>query len=143
MKKLCIALLLLVVTPVWADDVKDLTAMLETFLAGVDQVEVHDNFWAEELVYTSSRGIRTTKTAILHGMRQTKETAYSPTYGAEDIDIRIYGDTAVMAFTLVANRPAYGDQPAGVQHYLNTGTLLKREGRWQVVAWQATVKASE
>lgn len=143
MKKILFTLLFLVAKPVWADDVSELTAMLKTFLAGVDQVEVHDNFWADDLVYTSSRGTRTSKAAILEGMRHSGEPAYSPSYGAENIDIRVYGDTAVMAFTLVANMPAHGDQAAGVQYYLNTGTLLKREGRWQVVAWQATVKASE
>ena len=126
-----------------AEDIEAISSMLETFLEGVDQVEVHDNFWAEDLVYTSSRGTRTTKSAILEGMRQAGESAYSPTYGAEDVDIRVYGEAAVLAFTLVANMPAHGDQKASVQHYLNTGTLLKREGRWQVVAWQATVKASE
>ena len=26
-----------------------------------------------------------------------------------------------------------------VNHYLNTGTFLKRDGKWQAVAWQATV----
>lgn len=135
--------LLVVFQSARAEDIEAISSMLETFLEGVDQVEVHDNFWAEDLVYTSSRGTRTTKSAILEGMRQTGESAYSPTYGAEDVDIRVYGEAAVLAFTLVANMPAHGDQKASVQHYLNTGTLLKREGRWQVVAWQATVKASE
>lgn len=135
--------LLVVFQSARAEDIEAISSMLETFLEGVDQVEVHDNFWAEDLVYTSSRGTRTTKSAILEGMRQASESAYSPTYGAEDVDIRVYGETAVLAFTLVANMPAHGDQKASVQHYLNTGTLLKREGRWQVVAWQATVKASE
>jgi len=30
------------------------------------------------------------------------------------------------------------DGKTDVANYLNTGTFLKRGGRWQVVSWQAT-----
>ena len=58
-----------------------------------------------------------------------------------DIRINVYGTTAVVAFRLVATPAAESlssGPDAAVLHYLNTGTLLKRDGRWQVVAWQAT-----
>ena len=56
-----------------------------------------------------------------------------PVHSAEDVVIRVYGSTAVVAFRLVATG---ADAPS--QSYFNTGTFLKRDGRWQVVAWQAT-----
>jgi hypothetical protein len=30
------------------------------------------------------------------------------------------------------------DGATSIGRYLNTGTLVKRDGRWQAVAWQAT-----
>jgi hypothetical protein len=29
-------------------------------------------------------------------------------------------------------------KPATVTNYLNTGTFLRRNGKWQVIAWQST-----
>jgi quercetin dioxygenase-like cupin family protein/ketosteroid isomerase-like protein len=118
-------------------------ALLTQFLKGVDEAEVHNHFWAEDLVYTSSRGTRTNKAAIMAGFESPSDTsAEGPVYSAEDVDIRLYGETAVLAFTLVAKASGEAGQAATTDYYLNTGTLLKREGAWQVVAWQATKKAA-
>jgi len=43
----------------------------------------------------------------------------------------------VVAFRLVATPvDKFGED--AILNYLNTGTFLKRNGIWQVVAWQAT-----
>ena len=55
---------------------------------------------------------------------------------AEDIRIRQYGDTAVVAFRLLGSPE---DGSGKVMEYLNTGTFLKRDAEWRVVAWQATI----
>ena len=57
-------------------------------------------------------------------------------YSAEEIRIRQYGDTAVVAFRLLGSLQ---DDSGEVMEYLNTGTFVKRSGEWRVVAWQATV----
>jgi len=57
-------------------------------------------------------------------------------YTAEDIRIQQYGDTAIVAFRLVAT--ANKDAKKEIKNYLNSGTFLKRDGKWQVVNWQAT-----
>jgi ketosteroid isomerase-like protein len=95
-------------------------------------------FWDGDLVYTSSAGTRTNKTEILQGFaEQDGNSADAPAYHAEDVDIRLYGDTAVVAFRLVA---VAAKEPGGAaeQHYLNTGTFIRREDGWRAVAWQAT-----
>ena len=51
--------------------------------------------------------------------------------------IQQFGDVAVVAFRLVGTTTAHGGTPERAE-YLNTGTFVKREGRWQAVAWQAT-----
>jgi len=57
-------------------------------------------FWAEDLVYTSSVKTRANKAEILAGCGETvpdEEDGEAPPYHAEDVDIRLYGDTAVVA----------------------------------------------
>lgn len=127
-----------------ADDAGDLTGMLHEFLAGASEAVVHDRFWADDLVYTSSRGTRTNKAEIMQGFAATGENdSEEPVYvySAEDARIKVYGATAVVAFRLVATPAAAPDSSgpdAAVQRYLNTGTFVKRDGRWQAVSWQAT-----
>ena len=128
--------LLFAAVPVRADTTADLTALLHEFLVGVDQAAVHDRFWAEDLVYTSSRGTRTTKADIMRGFANADDAVAAsegPVYTAEDIRVREYGETAVVAFRLVAT-----GADGRVQQYFNTGTFAFRNGSWQVVAWQAT-----
>ena len=123
-----------------SSDVDDLTTMLNEFLANAGVAEVHERFWADDLIYTSSRGTRTTKAEIMAGFTASEQEASEeddaagPVYTAEDIQIQVYGDTAVVAFKLVATPP----DASVVLTYFNTGTFLRRNGKWQVVAWQAT-----
>lgn len=112
---------------------------LDAFLAGADRREQHESFWADDLVYTSSQGTRTTKADILAGFDggATGDEGDTPTYSAEDVEVQVYGGTAVVTFKLLATSPASDDR-AEVTAYFNTGTFVKRNGIWQAVAWQAT-----
>lgn len=114
----------------------ELESLLHEFLAGasVNDAVVHQRFWAEDLVYTSSSGARFGKNDILEGLKSEQEQPAAE-YSAEDVDIRQYGRTAVVAFRLVSREPG----STGVQaEYFNTGTFVERDGYWQAVAWQAT-----
>ena len=120
-----------------APDATELTALLKEFLAGASRNDaaVHDRFWAEDLIYTRSAGKRIGKADI---MRDLKPQSDEPptTYTAEDIHIQQYGTTAMVAFRLVG--ASQKDGATQVANFLNTGTFLKRNGKWQAVAWQAT-----
>jgi ketosteroid isomerase-like protein len=126
-----------------APEAAALTKMLNDFLAGAsaNDAAMHERFWADDLIYTASAGRRIGKADILREVRA--EPAPKPgdettVYTAEDIRIQQYGDTAIVAFRLVATTDNKGTKK--VSHYLNTGTFLKRKGQWQAVAWQATVQ---
>ena len=68
MARLWPMLLILLSSPVMAqDDVAELTAMLEHFLANADSRDVHEDFWADDLVYSSSSGLRFGKADIMQG----------------------------------------------------------------------------
>ena len=121
-----------------APDAAELTKLLKDFLAGASRndVAMHDRFWAEDLIYTGSAGRRIGKADI---MRDVRPEASSPTrnadnttYTAEDIRIQQYGTTAVVAFRLVGATTK--DGKSEVSNYLNTGTFLKRDNKWQAVS---------
>ena len=124
-----------------APDADELTRLLKEFLAGASRNDpaTHERFWAEDLIYTGSSGRRIGKADILRDMRSSpapKPGDPTTTYGAEDIRIQQYGDTAIVAFRLIGKSQREGKSV--VTSYLNTGTFLKRNGKWQVVSWQAT-----
>lgn len=119
---------------------EELTQLLMEFLDGASRNDVaaHDRFWADDLIYTRSSGVRTGKGEILQSARSgpTATTAEPVEYSADDIRIQQYGDTAVVAFRLVATT---GSGPERiVEYFLNTGTFVARDGVWRVVAWQST-----
>jgi ketosteroid isomerase-like protein len=120
----------------------ELTKLLQDFLAGASRndITVHERFWADDLIYTASAGRRIGKPDILREVREEgppKPGDETTVFTAEDIRIQQYGDTAIVAFRLVGTTDKDGKKT--VNNYLNTGTFLKRNGKWQVVAWQATL----
>jgi ketosteroid isomerase-like protein len=127
-----------------APDATELTALLKSFLDGASRNDaaVHDRFWADDLIYTTSSGLRKGKADIMRDLRSApapKPGAPTTTFTAEDIRIQQYGTTAIVAFRLVGISKKEGKTE--VANYLNTGTFLKRNGKWQVVSWQATKMA--
>ena len=117
-----------------------ITALLKEFLAKNDDPAQHERFWAADLVYTSSMGDVTSKAEIMKAVSGAKAGPGGPTetYSAEDILVRPYGATAALTFRLVRHTA-----DGKLQYYRNSGTLLLRDGKWQVVTWQATKVADE
>ncbi|TVR17730.1 MAG: nuclear transport factor 2 family protein [Balneolaceae bacterium] len=119
-----------------------LEILLNDFLAGasVNSFEIHNRFWAEDLIYTSASGERFGKAEIMAGLSPEDSHHHetnNPHYYAEDIQISIYGNAAIVAFRLVAEVPL---ETGGVDilNFYNTGTFIYRNEKWRAVAWQAT-----
>jgi ketosteroid isomerase-like protein len=145
MKKLTsIILLQLLLMPVLlaqeSNEVRVLENLLDEFLRGASEndAEIHDRFWAEDLIYTSSNGERVTKGTILEGLADNSQNMnqQTPEYHAEEIQIQLFDDIAVVAFKLVAISQNSGGEER--MEFYNTGTFQKRDGQWKAVAWQAT-----
>ena len=124
-----------------APDAAELTKLLNDFLAGASRGDaaIHDRFWADDLIYTRSVGRRVNKAEVMRDVRSApapKPGDPKTIYTAEDIQIQQYGDTAVVAFRLVATTETGGTKQ--VANLLNSGTFVKRDGKWQVVNWQST-----
>lgn len=141
MRKILIVISLLFCTlPVLADDKTELTNLLNEFLAGAtrNDAAIHNKYWADELIYTSSGGTRFGKAQLMQGVTSRgmlKPEEIDTVYSSEDVRIMQYGDTAVVSFMLV------GKSRKETKRYLNSGTFVRKNGQWQAVNWQATVKA--
>ena len=119
-----------------------LRAQLAAFLEGAaaNDAAVHDAFWAEELVYTSSSGTRFGKAELMAGVHASgpaDPADVEASYGARDVIVRLVGELGLLDFTLVAF-----EADGAEQLYLNSGTFVWRDGRWQAVNWQATKAAA-
>lgn len=140
--KISLLLAALLFTPslALADDKADLTALLAEFLDGATRNDdaIHNKYWADELIYTSSGGTRFGKAELMQGVTSRgmlKPEEIDTVYSSEDVRIMQYGDTAVVAFVLV------GRSGEDTKRYLNSGTFVRKNGQWQAVNWQATIKA--
>jgi ketosteroid isomerase-like protein len=116
---------------------RELRALLDTFLAGASRNDaaIHERFWAEDLVYTSATGARRGKAETMAALREPRpaDAPEPPRYHGEDVDVRVFGDFAVITFRLVAGMP-----DDTIAQFYNTGVFARRDGRWQAFTWQAT-----
>jgi ketosteroid isomerase-like protein len=124
-------------TPPLSPAVQQVTALLHEFLAGAGGGDpaLYDRFFADDVVYTRSSGAFTTKAMIMDSVRKPSSDPPSH-FSGEDLTVHEYGDTVVVAFRLVGKIEQNGKTET--LQFRNTGTFLRRNGRWQVVAWQAT-----
>jgi hypothetical protein len=119
----------------------DIASLLNEFLGKVDDPAMHERFWADDLVYVSAAGVVKTKAGILQSMRagdapgtrDQKPDEPKTTFSAEEVKVRpLAAGVAVLSFRLVQHA---GDK---TNHFRNSGTFVRRHGRWQAVSWQAT-----
>jgi hypothetical protein len=122
----------------------EVTALLQEFLSKVTSPAMHQRFWADDVIYVSNAGVVRTKADILKGMKAEEPAApegggaAAPAapgggYSAEDVVVRQFGETVVLNFRLAQHTAGQPDTS-----FRNSGVFVQRDGRWQVVSWQAT-----
>jgi hypothetical protein len=132
---LALALALTAPASAIADNGDALKRLLSEFLAGAHDPTVHEAFWADDLVYTSSSGQRFGKQRIMDELADAPAVDESalPRYRGENVSVRIDGDVGVVTFRLVAEQP-----DGATTRYYNTGVFRLEHGQWRAFAWQAT-----
>jgi len=121
---------------------------VDTFLYGasVNDSDAHRKFWAEDLTYTSSSGTRFGWPQMQKGLTDepaVDESAVTAWYTGEDYEFKSLGDAVLVNFTLVLTPDAESESQASITRYYNTGVLVKRDGRWQAINWNATTAAAK
>ncbi len=98
-KVLLLAFVALYAQAAVASDVEELTGMLHDFLANSGKEAAHERFWADDLVYSSSAGLRFGKADIMSGFDSASEeesdTPPEVVYSGEEVDVRLYGDEVI------------------------------------------------
>lgn len=123
------------------DRSRALSALLDEFLTGasINDRATHEAFWADDLVYTSSSGQRFGKATILSGLDAgTPEEGPFPRYSASEVQVRDFGELAVVTFRLLAHQD--GEL---IDQYFNTGVFRHADDGWRAVTWHATRIPSE
>ncbi len=117
---------------------EQLTQMVRDFLANVPKGDkkVFDNFFADDVIYTRSAGVTVDKEEILKNIDVRAATEPQATFDADGFIVHPYGDTAVVNFRLIMHNPNH--RGIATMYFRNTGIFLKRNGKWQAVAWHAT-----
>ena len=118
--------------------IQQVTKLLQDFLAAVPRSDknVFDNFFADDVIYTRATGLTVAKADILRNIDVRATNDPQMTFEADDFTVHPYGEMAVVNFRLIAHNVENGKPTTA--YYRNTGTFLKRNGKWQAVAWQAT-----
>jgi hypothetical protein len=119
------------------ETVKQVEQLVKRFLAGVprNDPKVFQEFFADDVIYTRSAGVTVTKADILKNIDVRATNEPGATYEGDDFTVHPYGNMAVINFRLIQH------SGAETNYFRNTGTFLKRNGKWQAVAWQATKAA--
>lgn len=140
-------MLMLAFTGSYASDkdqvTRDLTKRLQDFLAAVPRgdKQVFDDFFADDVIYTRSTGVTVNKAEIIRNIDVRAANEPATTFEADNITVHPYGNMAVVNFRLVIHGQNKGQTETTYNR--NTGTFLKRNGKWQVVAWQSTKSPPE
>ncbi|MGD0251411.1 MAG: nuclear transport factor 2 family protein [Verrucomicrobiota bacterium] len=93
-----------------------------------------DRIQAEEYVFTDPAGQTWTKTRALDTIKAGDLVIDS--FELSDVQVKIYGNTAVVTFEITWNGRFRDTDISGPQRM--TDVFVKRAGRWQCVASQAT-----
>src|SRR5690348_3006657 len=116
---------------------KQVEQLVRKFLADVpkNDPKVFQKFFADDVIYTRAVGVTVSKADILKNIGVRAANEPGATYEGDDFTVHPYGNMAVINFRLIQHNGAE------TNYFRNTGTFLKRNGKWQVVAWQATKAA--
>jgi hypothetical protein len=89
---------------------------------------------ASDMTYVHASGVLETKDAFVGGIRSGKYKYKA--IATEDVSVRSYGDTAVLGGKATIDVTADGKDIHVVLRF--TDVWVKRDGRWQMVAWHST-----
>ena len=97
-------------------------------------VATYERVVADDYTTTNVNGLTRTKAQLIADIKSGAAKTQSLTL--DNIKVRVYGDTAVLTADRRAKSSLRGTDTSGHQRMIRV--LVKRQGRWQPVAMQAT-----
>jgi ketosteroid isomerase-like protein len=112
------------------NEILDLEEQLRQAEMRVDRAAL-DTFFADEIMVTAPIGVVVDKLACTSEFERASKAKIEK-YDKEDMNVRVFGDTAVTSYRVHAKAEYEGMQ---IDHQFRiTNVWLKRQERWQVVA---------
>lgn len=96
--------------------------------------DAYSKILADDFIFTGADGTISDKKGEIDRVRSGKLTFESGK--SDDIRVKVYGNTAVVTGRFTAKGKNNGNAFTFVERY--TAVFVKRDGRWQMVAEQAT-----
>jgi len=93
-----------------------------------------DRIYADDYTLVNESGVLTTKAPRLAAIKSGELKYESVSF--EEVNIRLYGNTAVATFRVTSKGQTKGQEIGG--QFRATSTYVKMKGRWQLVAAQVT-----
>lgn len=116
-----------------ADAVKAAEKSWATATVSGDEAALR-NLLADDLSYTHSNGDTDTKAVFISNLKDGTRKYHKLEH--ERMDVRLYGDTAVLSATVQVATAAKGAAPAPA-HLRILHVWVHKDGRWQMVAHQS------
>ena len=115
---------------------KEIRQIEEELRAAVVKADagIFERVLADEYTTTNANGLTRTKAQLIADIKSGAAKTESLTI--DNINVRVYGDTAVLTANRSARSSLRGADTSGHQRMIRV--LVKRKGRWQPVAMQAT-----
>lgn len=109
-------------------EIRRFEAMVRVDVAALDDI------LSEDLTYTHATGVFETKAEFIAKLKsgQVKYESFAP----EDVLVRVYGTTAVVIGVARVRVQVKGEHLSFQLRF--TDVYVKKDNRWQMVAWQAT-----
>jgi uncharacterized protein (TIGR02246 family) len=116
-------------------EIRTLEARLNEAIVRAD-LAFFDRVFAEDFTHTNHTGAFRTKAQWLGNHKPGAKSPYD-SFDTEDLAVRVYGETAlVTGRTVPKGRDSKGQAITGKFRF--TRVWVRRDGRWQVVAFQGT-----
>ncbi len=121
---------------------QELTRIVQQLMdaLAVGDKAVWEKYVADDLIYTDENWKVMTKKEIVDSMAPLPK-GYSGSIRVTNVQSRINGDAAVLSWRAMEEENVLGQKLSPT--YLVTDTYFRRNGQWQLVATQITVKPSE
>src|SRR5258708_27184939 len=122
------------------NSVRTVLLMLRDFLDAVGRGKesdrlIFENFFADDVIYTSSSGIAINKEDIMKILDVDSPHRFKGSHTPEDIKGQHCDHTVIVNFCMVMHSENRG-RPE-ISYFCNPGTFVNRSGRWQLVRWGA------